>query len=356
MLRLILHVSAISRSERVTRVVLVISLPLSVSFFSLDAHACINSTVRDGAFLESRDTHRLCVIANADDSAGQGMYDGLRNRFETFGMGLNIELLRVSADDPSVRWSMYGIPSAPPSLPVVVLAGYHGAERRTFFIDYWESAPSIEDFDVLKESPVREAIRREVIRRLAVLLYVPGTGSDAGISEDVLDSVVDTWAKRERLGLSVVRLNRADKRERLLLSFIGVGTPGPDWVSVVFGRGKLMPPLEGSDITEARLNGLIECLLAECTCLRPPCSLGVDIPMVWEETLDASIVPLRAISPDMGFTWAAPLGSEASDLHIGRRIFTVTMWTLGALLVVVSIATVVIVRRRNRRDVASFVD
>lgn len=343
------------RMQLIIETVLVASLLLPGSLFSLDAQACVNSTVRDGAFLVPRDIHRLCVVVEADDSIGQETYERLSGWFETSGKGLNTELSRVAAGDPAVRWNEYGIPSAPPSLPVVVLAGYHLAERRSFFVDYWEPGPRVEDLEALKESPVREAIRREVVRRLAVLLYVRGTDSDAGIAENVLDSVVETWSRREPLGISVVRLDRSDERERLLLSFIGVESSGPDWVGVVFGRGKLMQPLQGSEITEARLNDLIEILLGDCSCLHPPSSFGVDIPMVWDETLDAAIIPLRDRDIAIALGWSVPVVAEASGLSIGGRIVTTAMYTLGALVIVVTVATILIVRRKSRRDATSLI-
>jgi hypothetical protein len=324
--------------------------------WGLDAQACINSSVRDGAFLEPRDIHRLCAVLEPDDSVGRGIYERLRDWFQDSGKDLNIEFLRVVADDPTVRWSDYGVPSAPPALPVVVLAGWHPAERRSFFIDYWEPGPSIEDLEILKESPVRQAIRCELVRKLAVLLYVRGTDSDADSAEKVLDSVVDTWSKKEPLGVSVVILDRSDERERGLLSFMGVERTGPDWVGVMFGRGKLMPPLQGTEITEAQLSELIQFLVGECTCLRPPSSFGVDIPMVWEETLDSAIVPLRVIDNPIGLAWNPPAITEAGSSPFGRRIFTTALWTLGVLVFAVTLATIVILWRRNRGDAAPLLD
>jgi len=315
------------------------------------ARACDYTSVRDAAYDEPRDVHRLCVIARTDDAAARQIHDRLAAWLDSSGAGLNLELVYVAADDPQVQWKEYGIPSVPPTLPVVVLAGRRTFERQSFFIDYWEPAPSTEDLERLKTSPAREVIRGEVGRRVAVLLYMPGNDQEAGRAQQVIDSAVKSWAKKEPAGLAVVQVNRADGRERLLVSFTGVKDSGPDWLAVIFGRGKFMPPLEGEDVTEARLNGLIELVMEECTCLRPPASLGVDIPMTWDETLDDAVVLLRTSdgAPDVA---ADPsLASAAVDPANARPVLARAVWTFGALVVVVSITAAALVWRRRQSAV-----
>jgi len=323
-------------------------LLLFSGLFAAAASACEDATVRDAAFAESRDVHRLSVVEGPDDPAGEQLYDRLDTWFKTAGTSLNVELVRVDADAPDVRWDEYGIPSAPPSLPVTVLAGSRYAERRRFFIDYWEPGPTSENLERMSTSPARDAMRAELVRRVAVLLYIPGTNGDAGSAEPVLDAVVERWSREVPLGLSVVRVDRSDGRERLLLSFTGVQEQGPDWVAVVFGRGKLMPFLEGSEITEGRLTEFITSLVEECTCLRPPSSLGVDIPMRWDESDDSAVIRLRE-SGDNGVL-DGPLAPDLAGSSIVRHIVPGAMWTFGALALVVAIGTGAIVLVRNRAD------
>ena len=313
--------------------------------FAPAAWACEDATVRDAAFTESRDVHRLCVMAGADDPAGQELYDRLDAWFKTSGTNLNVELVRVDADDPAVRWEEYGIPSAPPSLPVTVLAGSRYIERRRFFIDYWEPGPTPENLERMSASPARDAIREEVVRGLAVLLYFPGTDGDAGSAEPVLDAVVKHWSAEVPLGLSVVRADRSDDSERLLVSFTGVKEQGPDWVAVVFGRGKLMPFLEGAEITEAGLNELITPLVEECTCLRPPSGLGVDIPMRWDDSDDSAVARLRPSGEGVDGLLDDPLAGSS----IVRRVMTTAAWTFAGLVLTVVIGTGATIRVRNRR-------
>jgi hypothetical protein len=326
---------------------LVAPLLAFAAFLTPRASACDDVTLRDAAFKEPRDVHRLCVIGRPDDVTARRMHERLENWLASSATHLNVELASAAPDEPGVRWAEYGLPSAPPSSPVIVLAGRRTFERKSFFIDHWESAPSAEDLEQLKTSPVREAIRREVVRRLAVLLYIPGTGGAAGPTEKVLDSVVKTWGEKEPLGLAVIRASRSDERERLLLSFVGAGKSGPDWVAVVFGRGKFTPPLQGKDVTEARLDELIEPLVGECTCLRSPASLGVDIPMVWDKALDAAVVPLRTADIGPPLRHRAVLIVEGNGSTTHRRVLARTIGTLGLLVVVVTFAAAVILWRRR---------
>jgi len=312
---------------------------LAVAFLLVQqAPACFNLTVRDAAFQEPRDMHLLGVMAPADDPAGKQIYLRLEQWLNNSAQNLNIELCRVDTDSPYTPWGDYGIPSAPPELPVVVLAGRGSASlrRSNFVVDHWEPGPTAQDLGVLKSSPAREAIKEEVGQRLAVLVHVPGNKNQDNSAEKVIESVVKTWSEREALGVGVVRVQRSDERERLLLSFMGVRRTGPGWVGVVFGRGKLMPPLRGSEITEENLNTLLETLVGECSCLQSPTALGIDIPLDWDEACDESVTALRSSQ--------IAVGSVAGS----RGILATTLWALGGLVVLAGLATVWILRKGNR--------
>jgi len=323
-------------------------LAVTVEPLVLNVEACVNSTVRDGAFREGRDIHGLCVISNEADPGGQETYRKTSDWFHTFGKDLNVKPRLVTADDPNVNWTECGIPSAPPSVPVTVLAGLHTAERRHFFIDYWEPAPSIENLKHLRDSPMRRRIRQEVVNHLAVFLYVRGTGSSAGEFESIIRQVAADWYGKEKLGISVVTLERSDPEEKLLLSFAGLGETGPDWVATVFGRGKLIPPLQGPEITSENLNSHIQWLLRECTCMRPPSSYGVDIPMDWTAEDEAAVESLRDDMGGFAMAWAGPLPnpSDRSFLHSGT--LRNMLYAFGALIVAVGVTTIMILRRGNQ--------
>lgn len=313
------------------------------------AFAC-GTSVRDASFGMPRDVHRLCVIGDATDSSANADYESLATWLEGPGAGLNLELVRVNADDPEVNWEEHAIPSAPPSLPVVVLAGRNSAERRSFLIDHWEPGPNAADLESLRLSPVRDAVLRDVLSHVAVLLYVPGTGADSGSAESVLETAVKEWKRKQPPGVSVVRADRADERERLLLSFAGIRPDGPDWVGVVFGRMKLMaPPLEGEEITVERLNELIGQLTQECSCLRSPQSMGVDMLCPWNERISAKVETI--LTPDI-----LAARTEAEFYGSSRRLLVVTVVVLAVLGCANVLAATLIVLRKRRRYIPPTLD
>ena len=93
--------------------------------------------------------------------------------------------------------------------------------------------------------------------------------------------------------MEFVKLDRHDERERTLVSFMGLPPDGPSMAGVVFGRGKLMsPPLVGPAISRKRINELVDQINQDCNCSKPLPSLGVDLPLVWNEDLAKTFVPV----------------------------------------------------------------
>jgi hypothetical protein len=328
---------------------------LSSGPLTTTAWACDSATLRDAAYDEPRDMHRLCVMGRQNDAAAGNLHDRLAAWIGASGAGLNLQLISVAVDDPNVPWAEYGIPSAPPSSPVVVLAGRRTIDRKSFFVDHWDPEPSDADLEALKSSPLRETIRQQVGQRMALLLYVPGTGPDSGSAEQVVNATATAWSKKEPAGVTVIRGDRADRRERVLLAFAGIRPSGPDWVAVVFGRGKLMPPLQGAEITEACLNEQLESLLAECTCMRSPASLGVDLLMPWNEAADKAVVKLR--------TDAAPPRKAALDRSVaeivrpdaGRRVWRSIVGTLVVISIGTGVVAGILLYRRSQGETQGLV-
>ena len=262
------------------------------------ANAC-EILVRDAAFRTPRDMHRLCVIADSNDAGADEIAARLSGWLNEDAADLNLELVRVAADDADVRWSDFGIPSAPPFLPVTVLVGTNREIGVNFVIQHWEPAPTDDELAALAGSPLRERLQQELGRQLAVVLYAPCENCEDDRVPAMLGQLDREWqnVQGSELGVSVIEVDRNDPAERLLLSFTGLAPDGQDWVGVVFGRGKLMnPPLIGDEITPAGLNGLIEQVLVDCSCSKPLPSMGVDLPMVWSAALDDQVLVLS--SPD----------------------------------------------------------
>lgn len=263
--------------------------------WGLCAVACERGTVWDAAFHAKRDMHRLCIFANESDEQAAEIQERLARWMESDGKNMNIRLERVNADDPAADWKSYGIPSAPPKLPAVALIGEFPRPKRAFVIDHWEPAPADEELAVLRTSPVREAAASAAVDNWAVILYSASSGGASEAHDTAVANVVKSWNETRPPGVELIRFDRNDPRERILCRFAGITTATPDWVGVVFARGKLMaPPLYGDEITEAAVNELLERLPVPCTCLQDSLTYGLDMPIDWAPALD---VKLAAAAP-----------------------------------------------------------
>ncbi len=312
--------------------------------------ACDGSAVRDAAFTGPRDMHRLCVMGGKDDRETDRIHQELEAWLRTDGQGLNIELHRADVNDGQLDWSKeYGLPGAPPESPVTVLCGYRTIERRAFYIKHWQPEPGKEDLAALADSPLRERIRREIGSRMAMLLYVKGTDEQAGAAEDMIRKVAREWSEKQPLNVEVVELSRTDEKEALVLAFSDQRPSGPEWVAVVFGRGKFMPPLSGAEITEATLHQQMEILIGDCACLRSPLSLGIDLPMKWDPSMDEAAVALRPnADPTTTQRVAPPLDPLVAHPPSRNVFFIATLCTAGGLVLIVLVAAGFIFRRGTR--------
>jgi len=307
------------------------------------AAACENACVRDAAFLEERDVHRLCLITPGNEAVPE-----LRRQIEAWfaesATALNVEFCQERADDPGVDWPRYGLPSAPPASPVAVLAGQHTAERLCFFVDHWSPAPGRAELDSVLDSPARTELRRRVARDLAVLLYFPAQDGDSADAQGTLERAAAQRSAPGSPAVTVLRVDRADPRERLLVSFAGLKPEDPGWVAVVFGRGKMMPPLVGGEISEAVLDEQLRSLLEPCTCLRSPGSLGVDMPLAWTDADQRAVALVRG--PADADTLQARSGEKPARAA-GSGVLVPTLLTLAALAGVQGLAALLIWWRRS---------
>ena len=325
-----------------------LSLSLLFLFGGLMRAWPCDSTVRGQAFVDPRDVHRLCVVADGNNPEGQKQAARLEKWLAGPGSEFNAAVVRLDASDENVNWPDYGIPSAPPDLPVVMLAGYDRANRRGFVIAHWEPGPTDEDLENLRSSPVREAVAHDIGDRWAVLLFSPAADGATSKTQRAIEAITGKWSAEHPPGISVVRLDRSDPRERLLASFCGLDPAGPDWLAITFGRCKLMaPPLEGDEITEAALDQLLSRLIEICSCLRPPSMMGVDIPMSWEAARDESVMSL--LPPGDAGTSLTILARPPVEIpSSGRPFLAATLTALGLSAIVVAAGTTAVMRKKQR--------
>lgn len=263
---------------------------IAVVAVALSAWAC-EIRVRDSAFRTVRDLHRLCVIADSSDKQADALQARLEQWLDAKDGTLNLEIVRIDADDPEVSWESVGIPSAPPSLPVTVLVGRNNGLGESFLIDFWETEPNAETLASIAESPVRAELARKLAANVAVLLYAPAEPTEESSLPDSITEMVDAGIADERIGLELISVDRNDPAERLLCRFMGLGPGGPDTLCVVFGRGKLMgPPLKGDEINPANVQTLVTEIRQACSCSKPLPTMGVDVPLIWSEQVDSSVV------------------------------------------------------------------
>ncbi|MCA9418289.1 MAG: hypothetical protein KC917_18590 [Candidatus Omnitrophica bacterium] len=257
------------------------------------AWACEYVTVRDAAFQEPRDIHRLVLFTREGDEGVDPLETRMRDWLTSKEGTVNLELRVVDVESESVDWSEFGIPGPPPSTPVTALIGTNNKERRSFFIRHWEPAPTEEELVGVVSSPFREGLREKLLNQVGVIVHVPGNNPKRDDLEGLLAGIETEWDEKEKAGISRVTLDRNDPDEEMVLSFLGIPPDGPDWVGVLFGRGKAMDPWTGADINESELNGQLETLIGECSCLTTASGLGVDLPMVWTEEMDSQMEFLR---------------------------------------------------------------
>jgi hypothetical protein len=325
------------------------------------AWACDTGTVRDAVARAKRDVHRLCVIAHEGDASADATFTGLESWLRDDAHALNVALERVNADDSGLQWREYGIPSVPPQLPVVVLAGEFASPHRVFVINHWQPGPTDSELAELLTSPAREAIKQALTERWAVILYAPATEQANPAIEAAFAAVDAKWAADQSPGVSIVRMDRSNPRDQLLRAFAGIEPSGPDWLGIVFGRGKLMaPPLQGDDITEANINGLLQRLAIPCTCLQQSMTFGLDIPMTWEAALDDKIpfgnaAPQGYVEMTLDTPAAAPGATAPGVAALVDEIPQKEHWVLATALIplagagVVALVAVVLVIQRSRR-------
>jgi hypothetical protein len=258
----------------------------------------------------------------------------------------------LAADDPATDWNSYDIPSAPQKTPVVALIGYHVFEKRPFFFgQYWEPAPSDDELAALKSSPVRERIGKASARSFALLLHMPHAGDEGTQTHAMLSRVAHEWEREAELPVEVVTIDRTAVEEGLLAGFVEATPDGPEWVGVVFGRGKLMmPPLVGDGISEVGLQEHFDILMADCTCSRSARSMGVDIPMAWTDEMEAAFVPMLE-DPDAASTQQAaasqPVGEAGLPEVPEMQMVPTLLLTLGGLAILIVVVLLAMVVRRS---------
>jgi hypothetical protein len=317
--------------------------------------ACNSGTVRDAAFSDPRDEHRLCVFGAVDDSEANAAFDALEAWFQEHGERLNVYLERVDTSAPEVSWKKYGLTDAPPTLPSTVLVGSPNLFHRPFMIDHWEPAPSTESLTDYFGPPSLVEAKKHLVDIWAVVLYAPGAeAGDAG--RGIVQTVVEEWGAAHPPGLAMVEVDRNDPKERMLVNMLDLAPEGPNWAAIFFGPGMLKAPLfQGEDLTKEKLSEQLDELTVPCTCLADAMIMGLDLPMVWEKALDDKFAQLEEAATsgysEINFEEEVEVLVEKVE-KAEPAIFLAVLISLAALgSVVVLVLVFLVLRSRRRPDV-----
>ncbi|MCX7804612.1 MAG: hypothetical protein N3A38_05410, partial [Planctomycetota bacterium] len=157
--------------------------------------------------------------------------------------------------------------------------------------------------------------------------------------------------------VAVLRLSRSDPAEsgfvRLLLALAGRGETGKEPIAFpTFGRGRILEPLVGDDISEDAAYSALAFICGDCVCAIKEMQPGIDLltSVSWPELLEFAKSPeeldrrLPPLGPEAASAAQPPAGgAKTGDAETKVAIGIVLMVAAG--LVIAVAATVVILRR-----------
>lgn len=316
----------------------------AASFFRM-ASACDTGTVRDAAFHARRDNYRLVVVVPPEAQNAQAEKTALETWFTEQRQALNVRLDWVESDAP-VTLAEYGIQASQEELPAAWLCGWHPVRRTPYAAYRWPGIPTRDALEALHATPALAKARDALLDHWAVVIFARGEGPDRAA---IVAQVSRDWAEQHAPGIAVVQMDRRDPREALFCAITGIASDSPDWVGVVYGKGKLLlPTLSGDDISVAHLDGLLQRLPVPCTCLQQAMAPGLDLPFHWDPALDARYA---ALTGPIGYTEirldqkVAPLMADLppEDARIGAAVL-LPLALLGALAIASVAAMLIRVR------------
>lgn len=319
---------------------------LVIGLLTQSAWACNSGTVRDAGFAGPRDTYRLCVFAPESDTDLKAAYTRIEAWLKARGPEFNVQAEWVDSSAPDLEWSKYGLTSAPPQLPVSVLSGFSGQLRRSFVVAHWDPAPTNEELDTFFASPALAEAKKQLVGQWAVVLYAPLAAPNPEI-----EKAVSEWSKKNPPGVTFMPLDRKDPKEKLLTELGEISPESPDWVGILFARGKLKAPmLSGGDLTVDNLMRQLSELTEKCTCLQESSVFGLDLPMNWEKKLDERFAALETAAAGYSeITFEKQADAMAKDVEPAKPRLLLAMLAPLAILVALALGSVAYFVWRNRR-------
>jgi len=261
-----------------------IALPMILLHSAL---ACEELTAGKALFQNRREMHSLCLFANSGDPQADEIYQRLESWSVDNAEKLNVKIERVTADDPAVAWDAHGMTEAPETLPQVVLVARHAPSKFSMVADAWTPAPSDEELALVLDSPLRQKLRADAALNLCVIVFSKGAAGDTA-NLDMLKGLVEEWETEKEQEIVLIELDRNDPHERMFIQFTDINEEDSDWAAVFAGRAlMLFPPFRGEYITRNNIIKKLEQLNMPCTCILDPRRMGVEIPIIWDDTDEA---------------------------------------------------------------------
>jgi hypothetical protein len=219
----------------------------------------------------------------------------------------------------------------------------------------------LESGDTGKDAAVEEALRRFATKASATLEIPDGVISQRDIAsgevdpnrdpidmEDILRSKVPL-----KIAFSSMRLGRDEAPEaffrQMLLGISGHENAAEPLVFATFGRGRVMPPIPASKLTETSFLQAASYLCGACSCGVKEDNPGIDLVMnvAWDEHLEGNLIYAeKALPPLTGAIGAgrdsvgeAGVGpvSDPGDMSPVTRNMLVLFALMGGALVVGSL-------------------
>jgi hypothetical protein len=254
----------------------------------------------------------------------------------------------------------------------------------------WVGPHELSAVESLTTSPIRRTLTRKIIGgETAVFLLVEGGRKDQDdaavrLLRDELRRLPEQLKRMgypqlpegqpagegplQRAAFSLIRIARNDPSEQMLLQMLLHGTEDPvnqpePMVFPVFGRGRVLPPLVGAEITRDNIQGIGTFLIGPCSCEVKRQNPGIDLLMAvdWDEELSRrKHLPSPLASVELAtLTGAATSPAELEDVPGGRnehkghprspsRLMLLTAVTLSALATIVTGILAFWPRRRKK--------
>ncbi|MCK6473960.1 MAG: hypothetical protein L6R28_19740 [Planctomycetes bacterium] len=260
------------------------------------ARACANP-VRDMALTEwPRDMGVLYLVYKKEDETTKKWKAMMEKAYEGYLRDANLGFMELDAGQESFDPKNYDLKEVPAELPCVVALFWDNmAERGLTELARFSGEPDEAKIKSLIDSPLREKMRAELIKKAGVAIFAKSGDVEADKkARAALDEGIAVFKKNLMHEIAVFEIDRAKAEEQgegYLLKQLGARNSKEPAVCVAFGRGKVVHgTLVGKDINPDNLWYAFSAPLGDCFCTVTPQMIGYDLIMPWPQNLNETFV------------------------------------------------------------------